>query len=227
MIKSVEQLSHGYTNSTFRDGPEVVKHYEGPDSGQRRQRERDVLAALQPHLPVPRVLPSGHGELRMSFVEGRHGQELLDEGHAADVLRACGETLRTLHAVEPTRVLAASPAPRGAVLVHGDYGPNNLLFDPVTWRVTAVLDWEWAHVGQRVEDLAWAEWITRMHHPLEVAALPALFDGYGRTLPWLQRQEAMLARCRSLLNFAVCWDRAGPGRALWEQRLALTASWTE
>jgi hypothetical protein len=26
-------------------------------------------------------------------------------------------------------------------------------------RVTAVLDWEFAHLGQPVEDLAWAEWI--------------------------------------------------------------------
>ena len=51
------------------------------------------------------------------------------------------------------------------MLVHDDYGPNNMLFDPVTFATAAVLDWELAHTDDPVADLAWCEWIIRMHHP--------------------------------------------------------------
>jgi aminoglycoside phosphotransferase (APT) family kinase protein len=30
----------------------------------------------------------------------------------------------------------------GQTLVHGDYGPNNVLVDPQTLAVVAVVDWE-------------------------------------------------------------------------------------
>lgn len=40
-------------------------------------------------------------------------------------------------------------------LVHGDYRSGNFLFDPETNRVTAVLDWELARLGDRHEDLGW------------------------------------------------------------------------
>ena len=55
--------------------------------------------------------------------------------------------------------LIAEDAATGAVLVHGDYGPNTVLLDPAAEQVTAIVDWEWAHVGDPVEDLAWCEWI--------------------------------------------------------------------
>lgn len=41
------------------------------------------------------------------------------------------------------------------VLVHGDYRTGNYLFDPLSGRFTAVLDWELAHIGDFHEDLAW------------------------------------------------------------------------
>jgi prepilin-type processing-associated H-X9-DG protein len=39
------------------------------------------------------------------------------------------------------------------VLVHGDTGPGNFLF--ADGRVTAIVDWELAHLGDPMEDLAW------------------------------------------------------------------------
>src|SRR6202042_425435 len=39
------------------------------------------------------------------------------------------------------------------VLVHGDAGPGNFLFD--SSGITAIVDWELAHAGDPVEDLAW------------------------------------------------------------------------
>lgn len=41
------------------------------------------------------------------------------------------------------------------VLVHGDYRTGNYLFDAATGEVTAILDWELAHLGDFHEDLAW------------------------------------------------------------------------
>ncbi|WP_461012009.1 phosphotransferase [Streptomyces capparidis] len=48
--------------------------------------------------------------------------------------------------------------------MHGDFGPNNVLLNPGTFEVTAVVDGEFAHLGDPVEDLAWCEWIVRTHH---------------------------------------------------------------
>lgn len=46
------------------------------------------------------------------------------------------------------------PDPDGTVtLVHGDAGPGNFLFEH--GRLTALIDWELAHLGDPMEDLAW------------------------------------------------------------------------
>jgi aminoglycoside phosphotransferase (APT) family kinase protein len=37
------------------------------------------------------------------------------------------------------------------------HGYDNTLLDPAAQEATAILDWEWAHAGDRVEDLAWCE----------------------------------------------------------------------
>ena len=47
----------------------------------------------------------------------------------------------------------APPPPERTVLVHGDLGPGNVLHDGQ--RVTGLCDWELAHVGDPMEDLAW------------------------------------------------------------------------
>ncbi len=47
------------------------------------------------------------------------------------------------------------PACTEPVLLHGDYRTGNYLFDPEAGHMTAVLDWELAHIGDFHEDLAW------------------------------------------------------------------------
>ena len=59
---------------------------------------------------------------------------------------------------------AAPPAARVA-LCHGDAGPGNFLFEGE--RVTALLDWEFAHLGDPHDDLAW------------VAVRAQLLGGFG------------------------------------------------
>ncbi|HEY3869313.1 MAG TPA: phosphotransferase [Actinocrinis sp.] len=232
-------MRHGYTNRTVGDAARVEKTYQGPDAALRLAREREVLTALRGLLPVPAVravLP--HGEdmrvLVLQFLPGSHGQELIEQGYAGEVLRACGEVLRRLHEL-PVDVIGA-PAGTGQVLVHGDFGPNNVLLDPVSFAVTGVLDWEFAHLGDPLEDLAWCEWIVRAHHPAQRDALAEFFSGYGGGVPaWSERRAAMVERCRLLEGFCRRWEADGPGGAsiadagvrLWRERGAAAAQWAE
>lgn len=68
-----------------------------------------------------------------------------------------GETV-----VEPVvrgalRWLRRNPPPDAArpAIVHGDYRAGNFLFTPDA-RISAILDWEMAHIGDPLEDIAWA-----------------------------------------------------------------------
>jgi aminoglycoside phosphotransferase len=222
----MQPLRHSYTNDTRGDGRVVVKRYEGPDAVARRDRERLMLVRLAGLLPVPALLDVDvSGELRMEFVVGVHGQELIEAGTAGPVLRACGQMLRRIHDLDLAEVLPGQPHPAGAVLVHGDYGPNNVLLDSTTFAVTAVLDWEWAHPGDAVEDLAWAEWIVRMHHSSCVPALDEFFDAYRQRPSWQQRQAAMVAQCQRLLDVCHRWNSAAV--RVWQDRLEVTSAWVE
>lgn len=42
-----------------------------------------------------------------------------------------------------------------ATIVHHDFRAGNFLFDPDTYQITTVLDWELSHIGDYHEDLAW------------------------------------------------------------------------
>ncbi len=73
------------------------------------------------------------------------------------------------------------PAARPTVVVHGDFRMGNLLVERD--RLTAVLDWELAHLGSAVEDLGWfcaRAW--RFGSPLRaggIAGVEDLLEGYA------------------------------------------------
>jgi tRNA A-37 threonylcarbamoyl transferase component Bud32 len=209
------QLAHGYTNQSWMQDGLVVKQYEGVDALERLHTEVTALARAADAAPVAPVVKVDVMSRRvfLTFLAGRHGQDLVDEGRAVEVLGAAGRTLRRLNHQAPG-------------LVHGDYGPQNLLVDDARWEVSAVLDWEFAHEGDPVEDLAWAEWIIRMHHASAVEALPALFEGYGHEPKWAIRHEAMWVRCSQFAE--LCTGRGQPGAAeMWRLRVQETRSWSE
>jgi Ser/Thr protein kinase RdoA (MazF antagonist) len=142
----------------------------------------------------------------------------LDSGSAVEVLRSCGTVLRRIHST--TCALGTG------TLIHGDFGPNNLLLDPESYEVTAVVDWEFAHLGDPIDDLAWCEWIVRTHHPDRIEALDAFFDAYGEPIPaWPDRRAAMVDRCIELREFCQRWDPDGAAVAQWERRMRTTADW--
>lgn len=62
------------------------------------------------------------------------------------------------------------PASTKAALVHGDYRAGNFLFMPEDGRISAILDWEMCHIGDPLEDIAWAidpMWPMTRHLPLD------------------------------------------------------------
>lgn len=223
----MKPLPHAYTNNTTRNDTVVKKVYEGPDSTGRCGREAAVLRALPEMLPLPRLLDVHPGELEMTFLPGVHGQELIADGRAVEVLRACGRMLRRIHSIDLDAVCGSGPHPSGAVLVHGDYGPNNVLLDPGGQQVTAVLDWEWAHVGDRLEDLAWCEWVMRTIHPGHLDALDGFFDAYGYRPSWSARHQVMISKCQELVDFWDRWQPRGERTAHRQAQLTATAKWTE
>jgi aminoglycoside phosphotransferase (APT) family kinase protein len=68
--------------------------------------------------------------------------------------------------------IAAGPA--RAVLVHSDFNLKNLLGDPISWQLTGVVDWEFAHAGSPDADLGN---VTRFERdPAFVSALVGALD---------------------------------------------------
>ena len=67
-------------------GNAVRKVYDGPDADERAAAEYRALTALAGVFPVPPLIASEPGVLVMGFVEGAHGQDLIDLGHARSVL---------------------------------------------------------------------------------------------------------------------------------------------
>lgn len=75
------------------------------------------------------------------------------------------------------------PACESLSVVHGDYRTGNYLFDEADRRITAILDWELAHIGDFHEDLGWA--IQRMYSTVE--------DGTRLVTGLMPREELLAA----------------------------------
>ena len=78
-------------------------------------------------------------------------------------------------------------------VVHGDFRLGNLLITPD--RISAVLDWELAHLGDPMEDLGWLcakAW--RFGVPRPVAGMGAradLLDAYAQVAGWRPTEDAL------------------------------------
>jgi aminoglycoside phosphotransferase (APT) family kinase protein len=219
-------VEHGYTNQTDRRENAVYKVYKGPGAAERKHAELRALTALAGLFPAPAVIASDEVSLTTVYVKGRHGQDLIDAGLAREVLSECGRLLQQLHQISPT-LMDTTPSDHGAVIQHGDFGPNNILFDADSMRAVAVVDWEFSRPGLAITDLAWCEWIVRMHHPAATGALPAFFDAYGARPAWPDRKAEMLRHCRSLEDLSRGSDPHGRDVTVWRRRAAVVAGWTE
>jgi aminoglycoside phosphotransferase (APT) family kinase protein len=107
---------------------------------------------------------------------GVHPGDLPDLPEELDVLATLRDTIDRLGEPHPAlelgirRLEATRPASTGPAVVHGDFRLGNWMIDD--GGLVGVLDWELAHAGDVVEDLAWMcvrSW--RFGSPLPVAGV--------------------------------------------------------
>lgn len=114
------------------------------------RRKAEILAAIHALLvPIDAFGELPHPE-RVARLETERWIRALERTPTADnaAMRSAVEFLRSTR-VEP---------PRQVCIVHGDYRTGNLLYDPQgAAGITGVLDWEMAHPGDPLEDVAWAQ----------------------------------------------------------------------
>lgn len=183
-------------NTVRWDGSAVVKHF-----GERLaacEREREVLARLEGELPLPRLAvpdPTA-GTLRLEYVDGIGAETVVESGHAG-FLQELGRFLRNLQRIDRGSLAGALPGD-GPVIAHGDFAHYNVLMADDPPGLAAVLDWEMAHLGDPIEDLAWCEWQFRNRFEHHTWALPRLFAGYGHMPEWAAREAAVQARLSTL-----------------------------
>ena len=221
------RLPHGYTNKTRRVGGIVEKEFGGRDATARIRREAECLRRVASMLPVPEVVEINEERrtLRTKWIDGTPGQALMQSGAPRAVLTATGSLLRELQSESVQSIIAPVLEPGGTIAVHGDFGPQNLLLDAHA-EVVALFDWEFARMGDAIDDLAWAEWIVRTHHANDIDALDKLFIAYSTRPSWHVRHEAMTAHCQRLLNRC---QREGlvDAEQTWRRRLSVTERWQE
>jgi hypothetical protein len=218
-----EPLPHAYTNDVTVLGELVTKRYRGPGAITRQRREELAIRSVADRLPVATIVDSGPGVLVLARVPGRHGQERIDNGEADAVMFGLGRLLREVQAVSP-RFFGESHG--AGVLVHQDFGPNNVLFAEHDDSIALLADWEWSTVGRPITDLAWAEFIVRMHHPEHRDCLHALFDGYAERPAWDERQAAMAHRATALATW-VRSHRGADAASTWDARSRCIERWRE
>lgn len=191
----MRQGAAGHVSLVERDGLTLVaKRFHDPS---RRHVEALALrAAAAGGLPVPRLVEVTADSVLLTVLPG----ERLDAGDVdlrIDRLRASTTLLRRLHALAPPTGLP--PAPDDAAIVrryrdrggpplplvvppasgppvfcHGDWTDGNLL--AVGREVTGIVDWEAAHLGDPLRELARAAWGASRK---DGRSSDALVSGYG------------------------------------------------
>jgi len=165
-------------------------------------RDLGRIAGLLACMPQPATGPFLDGDLRI----GSFGDEL----DLAGVLTSHADRLTgwTPEEKEGLRAVVDLADERlGAVrrrsLVHSDLNPKNVLVDPGSSTVTAVLDWEFAHAGHPATDLG-----NLLRHDRRPAYVGAVLAGYRDRVPPTEGGADLLDRARAadlvgLLGLAV------------------------
>jgi len=150
-----------------------------------------------------------------------HGLELRVEPFAGDfgltttteqvLASAFGATLASPHRDSLRRVALEAEDLIGssgrACLVHSDLNPKNVLVDPVSCRVTGLVDWEYTHAGSPLTDAG--NLLRFPDHPDFVAAFTARFFDAAPALPVDPLRVARALDLLSLFDLALR-DQATP-----------------
>jgi aminoglycoside phosphotransferase (APT) family kinase protein len=178
---------------------------------------------------APTQLPTVYGELGRLLARVHHlapapaPADLVVSERATHVL----QVLPTLDLDAPLRAaLLASlehPAwrPDAPVLIHGDAGLHNLLWDA---GIAALLDWEWAGWGAPLQDLAWVYWTIRWRN-LDRRLWPLFLAGYAPGRPATSVGPHTALRALALGQIASMLVRAQNDAGAWQEWLR-RARWT-
>lgn len=111
------------------------------------RQKAEILARIH-SLPVPvHALGEGPPPADVAAHETQRWARALAQTPSAETV--------TMSAAIAELESARPPSCLGVCVVHGDYRTGNLLYDRS--GITGVLDWEMAHPGDPLEDLAWAQ----------------------------------------------------------------------
>ncbi len=106
-----------------------------------------------------------------------------------------------------TRLSADVPAQGPATIVHGDYRLDNLLLDPATGAVRAVLDWELTTLGDPLADLGLllVYWAQPDDATLPLPDAPTLAEGFVTRAELTERYAAASGRDVSGVGYHVAF----------------------
>jgi len=200
----------------------TIKRYSGPGIIQRWQTEMRLLQALQNQFPLPTLLEQSHeAEIHIRTLAGVPAADLITAENSPLIMAALGHALQKLQST-PLQEMHNFLHGTGDILVHGDYCLPNFIFISQPLTLEAIIEWEWAHLGDAVEDPSWMEWHIRMHMGKFVRDLPIFYEAYGITPGWGERKDAMIMQVHRHLEFA---RMAGEKRAIqkWQNRLQITS----
>jgi aminoglycoside phosphotransferase (APT) family kinase protein len=162
----------------------------------RRVVSKPELEAARATLPkrMAEELAKIHGipVLSFEFLPGNSHQS--GAQHCLDRLYAELDSVNEPH---PAIELALAwlrdhePSSHGHVLLHGDFRIGNLMLEPS--GLSAVLDWEFAHIGDPAEDLAWT-----LIRAWRFGQDQKRLGGIGDVTPYLDHYNALTGRNISL-----------------------------
>jgi thiamine kinase-like enzyme len=115
----------------------------------------DVLRFLEEHEYgwAPKYLGMDEqGREVLEYIDGYvpHGQEVPPATWSVETMQAIFERIRKLHDLTSATELAADQE----CVCHGDLSYANTVYR--AGRAVAFIDWDWAHAGQRIDDVAYA-----------------------------------------------------------------------
>lgn len=173
----VEILKGGnWTEYVARDG-DTVHRSRGPNAATAAAILTTLERLQYPFAPRYRGVDSEGHDL-LSFIPGvttSHPSERAEESYAEGA-----RMLRCLHDLTRGHELAGAEE----CIVHGDPGPFNTIFDE-TGMPVALIDWDSARPGQRLDDVAYFGWtwciqaVGRVDPVDQARRLVAVRDGYG------------------------------------------------
>lgn len=170
-----EPMAWGDASATWRldfgDGQRVVvRRFERSERGRAETIVECMRSAASAGIPVPRAMSASTATscwIVSDHVPGTIGAAWLEHlDRARTLARSMGGLWRRLGGVAvdgPAGTIRADTGVREG-FVHGDFAPVNVIVGDDA-EILALVDFEHAHVGDRLEDAAWWSWVVRHHHP--------------------------------------------------------------